>query len=159
MPRRYVNCYFFGMSYLPKHETMAGRAIVNLCIRSSAIAFAGVLAVLVSTQSASAQITPGRTLSASRDPLATLEEQLVNRLRATALDQRAYLKFVVKQVREGKLDIKLVVGIERYAIRRNPSLPFLYFERALRFEAGKRGVALPPVRQFATSVAPTFIPR
>lgn len=95
-----------------------------------------------------AQITPPRTLSAEIDRFATLEEQLVNRLRATREDQQAYIKFVVDQVRKGKLDVKLVVAIERYALRRNPHYPFPFFERALQFEARKRGVALPPVMHF-----------
>jgi hypothetical protein len=132
---------------------MAGNTMVHFHFKTAAIACLTIAAVLSHPAPAAAQITTGRTLSASSDSFATLEEQLVNRLRATSLDQRAYLKFVVKQVREGRLDIRLVVGIERYAIRRNASLPFLYFERALRFEAGKRGIVLPPVQQFATSVA------
>ena len=98
-----------------------------------------------------AQITMPRTLSAEVDRYATLEEQLVNRLRATRDDQRAYIKFVVKQVRRGKLDVKLVVAVERYGLRRNPEYPFPFFERALKSEAGKRGVVLPSVRNFNTT--------
>jgi hypothetical protein len=103
------------------------------------------------SQNAWGQITTPRTLSASVDPFATLEEQLINRLRATSLEQRSFLRFVVRQVREGRLQARLVVGIERYALRRKPSFPFPFFERALRFEAAKVGVALPSVRQFATT--------
>lgn len=102
-----------------------------------------------------AQITPPRMLSSEIDRFATLEEQLVNRLRATKDDQKAYIRFVVKQVRNGKLDAKLVVAVERYALRRHRQLPFLFFERALRFEANKRGIALPGVRQFATTKVAT----
>ena len=109
---------------------------------------------LICINSAGAQITPPRVLSAQVDRFATLEEQLTNRLRATSQDQRDYVKFVVKQVRESKLDAKLVVAIERYALRRNPHLPFLFFERALRFEAKKRGVTLPTVKQFASTKSP-----
>lgn len=141
------------MQYLLKNAEMLVNWGIPTTRGSQSLAFLALFAVLAGSQPATAQITAGRTLSASPDPFATLEEQLVNRLRATADDQRSYLKFVVKKVREGKLDIKLVVGIERYALRRNPSLPFLFFERALKFEAGKRGVALPPVRQFATTRA------
>ncbi len=108
----------------------------------------GSLAAL--SDNANAQITAPRTLSATPDPLATLEEQLVNRLHATADDQQAYLRFLLTKVREGKLETKLVIAVQQYAIRRNPQLPFLFFERAMKVEAGKRGVTMPPVRQFAT---------
>jgi hypothetical protein len=110
--------------------------------------------VLICVSSATAQITPPRILSAGVDRFANLEEQLTNRLRATSEEQRDYVKFVVKQVREGKLDTKLVVAIERYARRRHPRLPFLFFERALRYEANKRGVTLPTVKQFASTKTP-----
>lgn len=107
---------------------------------------------------AQAQITSPRILSASpTDRFATLEEQLVNRLRATAEDQRNYLNFVVRLVKENKLDLKLVVAVERYALRRNPGFPFPFFERALRFEAKRRGIVLPPVRQFATTRVSTSL--
>ena len=106
---------------------------------------------LVCLPPAHAQITAPRSLSASTNRLATLEEQLTNRLRATRQDQIAYVKFVVEKVRVGKLDTKLVVAVEKYALRRNPHYPFPYFERALRFEAGKRGVPLPTVKQFAST--------
>lgn len=105
---------------------------------------------------ADAQITAPRSLSATPDPIATLEEQLINRLRATSNEQRAYIKFVIKQVREQRLDLRLVVAIEKKALRRNRFFPFPFFERAMRFEAAKRNVALPPVQQFATTkVLPT----
>jgi hypothetical protein len=110
--------------------------------------------VLICVSSATAQITPPRILSAGVDRFANLEEQLTNRLRATSEEQRDYVKFVVKQVREGKLDTKLVVAIERYARRRHPRLPFLFFERALRYEANKRGVTLPTVMKFASTKTP-----
>ena len=106
---------------------------------------------LVCLPPAHAQITAPRSLSAGTNRLATLEEQLTNRLRATRQDQIGYVKYVVEQVRVGKLDTKLVVAVERYALRRNPQYPFPYFERALRFEAGKRGVPLPTVKQFAST--------
>lgn len=103
------------------------------------------------TQVATAQITGPRILSASSQRFANLEEQLTNRLRATATDQRGFIRFVVNQVRDGRLEAKLVIAIERYALRRNRHLPFLYFERALHYEAERRGVILPAVRQFAST--------
>ncbi len=103
------------------------------------------------SQPAFSQITETRTLSASIDRSASLEEQLVNRLRAFDEEKRSYLKMVVKKVGDGKLDRRLVYAVQRYAIRRNSEFPFPFFERALRFEAGKRGVSLPTVRQFVST--------
>ena len=100
---------------------------------------------------ANGQITTSRSLSADQNHLATLKEQLTNRLRATRNDQRAYLNFVIKLVDQGKLDRSLVVALERYALRRNPSYPFPFFERAMKYECGKRGVSLPAVKQFANT--------
>lgn len=113
-------------------------------------------AILVATamtlaDSAYAQLTVPRKLSATPDPIATLEEQLINRLKATTPERKGFVKFVVKRVRQEKLSPALVVAIERKAIRKNRFFPFPYFERAIRFEANKRNVALPPVRQFATT--------
>jgi hypothetical protein len=109
---------------------------------------------LTSIEVASAQLTAPRIMTSEGDRFATLEEQLTNRLRATREDQQAYIHFVVDQVRDGKLETKLVVAIERYALRRNGGYPFPFFERALKHEAAKRGVALPPVEHFASTKLP-----
>ncbi|MGB1707539.1 MAG: hypothetical protein ACPHF4_06925 [Rubripirellula sp.] len=97
------------------------------------------------------QITSPRILSSSRSTSATLEEQLLNRLKATRDDQRAYIKHVVALTKTGKLEQKLVVAVERYALRRNSKYPFPFFERALKYEAAKRRVVLPTVRNFAST--------
>ena len=97
------------------------------------------------------QITSPRVLSSSRSTSATLEEQLLNRLKATRDDQRAYIKHVVALTKTGKLEQKLVVAVERYALRRNSKYPFPFFERALKYEAAKRRVVLPTVRNFAST--------
>lgn len=98
-------------------------------------------------QPAQGQITTQRTLSASTRQSATLTEQLTNRLRATTEDKRAYIARIVQLVEAKKLDTRLVVAIERYALRRHPAFPFPYFERALKVEAAKRGVTVPTVRE------------
>ena len=77
------------------------------------------------------------TLPVERDRYATLQDQLINRLRATREDQQAYINHVVEQVRLEKLQTSLVIAIERYAMRRNRHYPFPFFERALRYEASQ----------------------
>jgi hypothetical protein len=81
--------------------------------------------------------------------IATLEQQLINRLKATTADRQTYIKLVVQKTDTGELDQARVLAFERYAIRRNPEFPFPFFERAMRFEADRTGVVLPPVRMLA----------
>ena len=100
---------------------------------------------------AHAQITPRRVNTGASGRVATLEEQLVNRLRATTADQRVYIKAVATKVDEKKLDKRLVLAVERYAIRRNRYFPFPFFQRAMRFEAAKRSVILPSVQEVAST--------
>lgn len=113
--------------------------------------FAAFVLAIVATPVVNAQITSPRVLSSSRSTSATLEEQLLNRLKATRDDQRAYLKHVVALTKAGKLDRKLVIAVERYALRRNAKYPFPFFERALKYEAAKRRVQLPTVKNFAST--------
>jgi hypothetical protein len=110
-----------------------------------------IVTVAAVAKSADAQVTEPRKLSATPTRVATLEEILVNTLRATRNDQKAYIKFLVKQVDRGKLEARLVLAIGKKAIQRNRYYPFPYFERAMHFEANKRNVFLPPVQQFATT--------
>ncbi|WP_148080452.1 hypothetical protein [Roseimaritima ulvae] len=97
---------------------------------------------------AEAQITAPRQFT-QQHPVASLEDQLINQLRATEEQQRAYIRRVTAFVRTGHLESRLVVAIYRYSVRRYPSYPFPYFERAMRYEAKKRGVQLPPVQLIA----------
>lgn len=103
------------------------------------------------TSVAHGQITVPRKLSSTTRSIATLEELLVNRLRATSDQQKAYIKFILTKVKAGKLDPKLVVALQRKAVARNRNLPFPAFERSLRYEAAKRNLILPPLQHFATT--------
>ncbi|TWU35180.1 hypothetical protein [Novipirellula artificiosorum] len=111
-------------------------------------------AVLSSGSIATAQITTPQMLSIRQDRYATLEDQLINRLHATTEQQRAYLRYVVKQVEAGKLELRLVVAVERYALRRNPRFPLPFFERAMKVQAAKEGVPLPALQTFVTTQVP-----
>ena len=100
------------------------------------------------------QRTPDASLTTRGPQIATLRQQLVSRLRATTTERKKFLNYVVAQVAGGRLDIRLVVAIERYSIRRYRDFPFPFFERAIRFEAAKRGVALPRVETFVSTANP-----
>lgn len=119
-------------------------------LRKSAIFYAALLVGTLVAIPASAQITPSRSMSGTT-PVATLEEQLTNRLRATTDTQAEYIRLVVKLVDEKKLEARLVIAVEQYALRKNPRYPFPYFERALRYESAKRGVVLVPLRHFQST--------
>jgi hypothetical protein len=107
--------------------------------------------VPLTSSRAPAQIAVPTVITTEEDRFTNLQDQLLNRLRATREDQQAYIRFVIEQVRAGKVETKLVVAVERYAMRRNRDYPFPFFERALRYESAKRGVVLPPVEHFASS--------
>jgi hypothetical protein len=119
------------------------RCIPPLLIVLLALSLAGRPATAEITTAAPARSTPNRT--------ASLEELLCSRLRATRDEQKAFIRFVVKQTKSGRLDPRLVIAIQRKAVGHNRLFPFPYFERAMRFEAAKREVHLPPVRRFATT--------
>lgn len=105
---------------------------------------------------ARAQISPSGPFTPAKHGagVAGLDDQLVNRLRAVTEEQQAFVRYVVRQVDQGRLERGLVLAIERYALRRNRLLPFNYFERAIRFEASRRGVELPSVQQFVSTKLP-----
>ncbi len=114
-------------------------------IKIAAASLAVTTTMLATSQ---AQITNPRVLSASSSRFAELEEQLINRLRATTEDKKAYLRRLVRLVRDGKLEIKLVVAIERKSLERRPAFPFPYFEQAIKIEAAKRNVMVPTLREY-----------
>ena len=109
---------------------------------------------MLQSSSAQAQITTPRLTTLEIDENVKLKERLINRLHATTPAQQAYVNFVVSQVKANRLETRLVVAIERYAIRRNQQFPILFFERALMNEALRRGVTLPSIRQFASTRTP-----
>ncbi len=114
-------------------------------------AFAAFAAASGVARPADAQITIGPPASSGVYKTVPLEDQLINRLRATTGEQQAFIRYIASKVREGRLEPRLVLAVERYAIKRNRQLPFNFFERAIRFEASRRGVELPAVQTFVTT--------
>ena len=103
-------------------------------------------------QRAAAQTTAAQASSDSRGPIvssrtASFSDYLISRLRAANAEQRSYVQEVAKLVDENRLEKRLVLALERYARRKSPSFPLPVFERALRVEAGKRGVAVPMIKE------------
>jgi hypothetical protein len=106
-----------------------------------------VICVIATSHAAEAQITGPQVLSSAPRKTASLEEILVNRLRATSEDQRAYVREIVKLVDQGKLSRKLILALQRYAVGKNPYFALPIFERVVRVEAAKRRVAVPTIRE------------
>lgn len=118
-----------------------------------ALHIATVMSFAAVTATCPAQITPPPAVSGGTR-VATLQEVLVANLRATRSEQQEFLRRVDRSVAERKIDASLVMAVMHYSKRRNPAYPFPYFERALRYEASKRGVRLPAVAVIASTAAP-----
>ena len=118
------------------------------------VALSALFALFLFSGSADAQILPSGSQGGTRVP--TLNETLVNSLKATLPEQQKFIKNVVEKTDEGKLDKALVFAVMRYAQRRNAQFPFPFFEKAIRYQASKKGVALPAVATIVTSRTKTF---
>ncbi len=71
-----------------------------------------------------------------------LEDQLTNGLRVTTPAQRSFVQLVVLRVNQGRLPRAMVNLVYNWALKRNPSVPFPYFQIALRILSRKRGIDL-----------------
>ena len=77
---------------------------------------------------------------------ANLRERLVNGLRVRTDEERAFIEKVIVGVENGSIPQDLVdssfLWVRNKKSRSN--FPFFYFERVLRIQGKKRGVAIPP---------------
>ncbi|MCO8122359.1 hypothetical protein NHH03_11485 [Stieleria sp. TO1_6] len=121
--------------------------MMSQTFRLTVFAFAVLLPLAGVRQFVRAQIPVALSPTAAQSKQPSLAEYLVNRLRATSTDQRSYVAEIVKLVEEGKLERRLLIALERYARRKSPYFPLPVFERALRVEAAKRGVAVPMIKE------------
>lgn len=109
-----------------------------------------IFAALIFGGTSQAQIGSFRSQSGGTK-VPTLNEMLVNNLRATLPEQQEFLRNVVQKTEQGKLESGLVLAVMRYSQRRNERFPFPFFERAIRYQASKQGVALPSVATIVSS--------
>lgn len=110
------------------------------------ISITAIFAICILSNIVHAQLTAPRDLSGTPQRISKLEEQLINGLKATRVDQQTFIKNVSTQVNQRRLDRRLVNAIYVWARKRQPLYPFPYFERGLRIEAKKRNVILPQVK-------------
>ncbi len=71
-----------------------------------------------------------------------LRIQLKNGLRVFLPEQEDFLNLVLANVDSGQLPRAMVNMVYVWALRRNPKVPFPYFEFAMRALAERRGVTL-----------------
>ena len=72
-----------------------------------------------------------------------LEDQLVNGLRVVTAEQRLYVAQVVVLVESGIMPRAMVNVVYSWALKRNPHVPFPYFQIALRALGERRGIPVP----------------
>ena len=82
----------------------------------------------------------GEPVSGAR--VLSLEDQLNTGLKARRPEETEFIGEVARLVNEGKLPRKLVDSTFIWAVRRRQTYPFPAFERALRLQADRLGVAL-----------------
>lgn len=75
--------------------------------------------------------------------IAPLADQLKNGLRVVAPDQMQFVQVVVAYVEMGKIPRAMVNLVYKWALERNPRVPFPYFQFAMKVLAKRRGVNLP----------------
>ncbi|AMV32359.1 hypothetical protein VN12_09560 [Pirellula sp. SH-Sr6A] len=72
-----------------------------------------------------------------------LRDQLVFGLRTTQTGQQAFIDHVIARVEAGDIPRSMVNVVFVWARKRNPRIPYPYFEIALRLLAERRGVVFP----------------
>lgn len=72
-----------------------------------------------------------------------LSEQLTKGLRAITPEQKQFIAVVVAYVDQGVIPRAMVNLVYRWALERSESVPYPYFEYAMRTLSKRRGVVLP----------------
>ncbi len=80
--------------------------------------------------------------SGSGRGLVDFEIQLSRGLRVFLPQQKAFVSSVVLLVQQGKISRAMVNTVYAWSLKRNPSVPFPYFEFAMRALARRRGVTI-----------------
>lgn len=75
--------------------------------------------------------------------IAPLSDQLIKGLRAVTPEQKQFVALTVAYVEQGVIPRAMVNLVYRWAIERNATVPFPYFEYAMRTLSKRRGVTLP----------------
>jgi hypothetical protein len=112
---------------------------------ASGVVVCGFIAIAITPfRRLSAQETTSRNLAetASGRGIVDFEIQLSRGLRVFLPQQKAFVSSVVLLVQQGKISRAMVNTVFTWSLRRNPSVPFPYFEFAMRALARRRGVTI-----------------
>jgi hypothetical protein len=93
-------------------------------------------------QSARARADDVAPATEDEKPAVTLESRLTTGLKARRPEDVEFVERVAEMVRTGKLPAKVVDSTYLWAIRRRQSYPFPAFQRALRIQADRIGIAI-----------------
>lgn len=74
--------------------------------------------------------------------IADLEDQLTAGLKIRQAEEERFVAAVLMLVEEKRLPVSLVKSVFHWSRRKNPKVPFPYFERAMRLTAEKIGVEI-----------------
>ena len=107
----------------------------RIWLKSLAIAALGWLPSQLTTAQQGTPVRQGRGA-------ASLTDQLSKGLRAVTPEQFQFVNLVVARVDSGELPRGMVNLVYKWALKRNPRVPFPYFEYALKVLAERRGVRL-----------------
>ncbi len=75
--------------------------------------------------------------------IAPLADQLTKGLRAITPEQKQFVQVVVAYVDQGQIPRAMVNLVYRWALEKHATVPFPYFEYAMRTLSKRRGVVLP----------------
>jgi hypothetical protein len=74
--------------------------------------------------------------------VADLEQQLTAGLKLRRDQEKAFVDAVISHVEQKRLPVSLVKSVFHWSRRKNPKVPYPYFERAMRLTAEKIGVEI-----------------
>ncbi len=110
----------------------------SLFLRFAGVVLLTVLVVLTPRVDATTTQMPG----SMRVQRANLRDTLVNGLRVSAPEDKAFIDVIVKDVEKGRLPEKLVYAAFRWARKKYPEHPFPYFVQALLALIKRAGIKL-----------------
>lgn len=74
--------------------------------------------------------------------VADLEQQLTAGLKLRRDQEKAFVEAVISLVEQKRLPVSLVKSVFHWSRRKNPKVPYPYFERAMRLTAERIGVEI-----------------
>lgn len=113
-----------------------------LGLTTGVVVCSGIAMLVVPFRSLAAQEPTTRNLAEGSRGLVDFETQLTRGLRVFLPQQKTFIASVVLLVQQGRISRSMVNTVYSWSLKRNPSVPFPYFEFAMRALARRRGVTI-----------------